>query len=479
MASPVFDGLFRVLGIIIMHCDVAKCFETYVEDVGGDVPREDCFLMFAEYPVSSGLIGKFMNDDCERRDILKIVCHMCLECAGFSACIVEHMVDDYLDSLDEKFVVKILTKLLVIDDRIDRAHMIVDIVCRRMSDDEEHRHKFVEILASLVRVNDQYLWDAILGRADYIFKFLVFGDRDTRAAVYQIVDCVNGRGLNALEVNILEMALPHLNVILKHLTNLGIDQDKAGRVCVQVEKFFELLVKLVDTDERQSLLSPKIETLCRLLDVMLVYRDVSSTCCADVLGVLDRATDGNEGNLEALLSDAEFNWFVTRMDHVSNCDADFDEEEIERYLRIVRRCCGYSEEFVRGIMREPGLCKAFKDMLWEVDESKEAGETLLEVLRVCLEMGDPLFRGIVIRKLGSAIVTSIDVMKRAITVLLDTAVGEKGVVVGEMRDEGVLEMFCGLWMGGSEGQDLWERCKKSGSVENVKGSEVFEMGRTF
>jgi hypothetical protein len=114
------------------------------------------------------------------------------------------------------------------------------------------------------------------------------------------------------------------------------------------------------------------------LEFLLPFRDISSTCIGDIVSLLDKATKNNDSNLESLLSDSDFNYFISRLDHIFECDIDFDKIEIYCYMEIVWRCCVYSQEYVMKLLREPCLFKAFETFLWEAKEDIASGDFMQE-----------------------------------------------------------------------------------------------------
>jgi hypothetical protein len=98
MNSPSYDGLFGVLSAIILQCDIGACFKFAHDEDGSDeiygiiLPREECVLLFADYPASCGLVSRFLNDDLDRKMIYKVVCHMCIDCFEYSECVINYLV---------------------------------------------------------------------------------------------------------------------------------------------------------------------------------------------------------------------------------------------------------------------------------------------------------------------------------------------------------------------------------------------------
>jgi hypothetical protein len=97
--SATLDGLFSALSAVIMQCDITKCFDVFVNvevdsnaSLGIVLSKDDCNLLFAEYPNASPFLAKIMCDDLDQKTIIQVVCHLCLECIEYSECIIAQLV---------------------------------------------------------------------------------------------------------------------------------------------------------------------------------------------------------------------------------------------------------------------------------------------------------------------------------------------------------------------------------------------------
>jgi hypothetical protein len=165
--------------------------------------------------------------------------------------------------MDERFLLKLLLRILDIEDHIDRASILINTIVQKVEDDQDNqKHKYLEIITGLMNnTSCEFFWTAILENAETLCRFVAYGTGESRVVMFKIIARIL-RGsddiMNAIQLNIFKTAIRYLEDIHENLISAQMDRVRVERICTHMEKFFELLPNLVTNDQRRSLVYPSI-----------------------------------------------------------------------------------------------------------------------------------------------------------------------------------------------------------------------------